>query len=199
MGAQLGSEFAWLDAGGFFVVCPWFVKAQKSNRTTFWKLVRITIGKAFLFTSAQVVFVPKKFATLKPPDAYYPLNENGSAYDRVWQNIAQIDEMARKNDVPLKVIVFPTAFQLNSAGHPDVPQQVLANRASLAGIEIIDLLPAYSQVCDEAEVDACEGYENLLFADVWMHPNELGYRIATKQLEKSIAVQLLAVNEPFFL
>jgi len=28
----------------------------------------------------------------------------------------------------------------------------------------------------------CKGYENLLFADVWMHANPLGYRLAADAL-----------------
>ncbi len=30
--------------------------------------------------------------------------------------------------------------------------------------------------------DACEGYENALFADVWMHPNEFGHQMAAELL-----------------
>ncbi|MGD8751136.1 MAG: hypothetical protein PVG14_06925, partial [Anaerolineales bacterium] len=81
------------------------------------------------------------------------------------------------------VVVFPTAFQLNSAGHPNVPQEVLGDRAEQAEVELIDLFPVYRQVCDEAETGACEGYENLLFADVWMHPNPMGHQLAAAEIE----------------
>jgi phospholipase/lecithinase/hemolysin len=46
----------------------------------------------------------------------------------------------------------------------------------------VDLLPIYRQACDDAAPGACEGYENLLFADVWMHPNPLGHRLAAEAL-----------------
>ncbi len=44
------------------------------------------------------------------------------------------------------------------------------------------MLPVYRQACDEAGEVACEGFENHLFADVWMHPNELGHQLAAGAL-----------------
>ena len=42
------------------------------------------------------------------------------------------------------------------------------------------------QVCEQAEPGSCEGYENLIFADVWMHPNPLGHQLAADALEERI-------------
>jgi hypothetical protein len=81
------------------------------------------------------------------------------------------------------IIAFPTAFQVNGAKHPNVPQQIFSQRAGAAGIAFIDLLPIYQQACDQRGVKACEGYEdNHLFADVWMHPNVLGHRLAAEAI-----------------
>jgi hypothetical protein len=98
----------------------------------------------------------------------------------------EMDEASRQRGVDFVFVVFPTAFQLNSAGHPDVPQEVLWERAEQAGVELIDLFPVYRQVCDDAETGACEGYENLLFADVWMHPNPMGHQLAAAEIETLI-------------
>jgi hypothetical protein len=46
----------------------------------------------------------------------------------------------------------------------------------------VNLLPIYHQAGDDAAPGACEGYENLLFAHVWMHPNPLGHRLAAEAL-----------------
>ena len=96
--------------------------------------------------------------------------------------IAEMAQACQERGIRFVVVAFPTAFQLNSAGHPDVPQRVLGRRAAAAGIEFVDLLPVYRRACEDATPGACEGYENLLFADVWMHPNPLGHRLAAEAL-----------------
>jgi len=53
-------------------------------------------------------------------------------------------------------------------------------------MKYIDLLPIYEAVCNDAGSAECEGYENLLFADVWMHPNVLGHRLAYEELLAAI-------------
>jgi len=103
-------------------------------------------------------------------------------WERVWALIAEMAQACQQNGIRFLVVAFPTAFQLNSAGHPDLPQRVMTRRAAAADIDFADLLPTYQRVCDSAPSGACEGYENLLFADVWMHPNSLGHQLAAKVL-----------------
>jgi hypothetical protein len=59
---------------------------------------------------------------------------------------------------------------------------VSTERATAAGIAFVDLFPIYRQACDQASPEGCEGYKNLLFADVWMNPNGLGHRMAMEQM-----------------
>ena len=128
---------------------------------------------------------PEAIPVLNPPteaSAYYPLDKDSPDWDRIWAFIAEMEQASRERNIDFMIIAFPTAFQLNSAAHPDVPQQILGERAEAADIEFVDLLPIYQDHCDQAPADACEGYENLLFADVWMHPNPLGHQIAAEAL-----------------
>jgi hypothetical protein len=47
---------------------------------------------------------------------------------------------------------------------------------------LIDLLPVYREACEAVGPGACDGYVNHLFADVWMHPNARGHRLAANVL-----------------
>jgi lysophospholipase L1-like esterase len=144
----------------------------------------------FLTTQARFLLAkqkgPEAIPVLNPPrnaDAYYPLDEESPVYDQIWGYIAEMYAACRQRDIDFLVVVFPTAFQLNSAKHPDVPQRVFGERARKAEMNYTDLLPVYRQVCQNAAPGACEGYENLLFADVWMHPNPLGHQLAAREIE----------------
>lgn len=132
---------------------------------------------------------PEAFAVLNPPKQvgkYFPADEDSPSYDRIWGYLAEIVEAAQSEGIPVVMVAFPTAFQLNSQNHPDVAQRVFGALAAEAGVPFIDLLPVYREVCAEAEVNACEGYENLLFADVWMHPNPFGHELAARALLPAI-------------
>lgn len=153
------------------------------------------------FLTTQIRFLlarqvgPEAIPVLNPPHevtAYYPITADHPAWDKLWNIVLEIHAATQAKNIPLVIVAFPTAFQLNSAHHPDVPQQTLRQRAEAAGIPFIDLLPIYQQACNAASPDAaspdaadpgaCEGYENLLFADVWMHPNALGHELATEAI-----------------
>lgn len=143
----------------------------------------------FLTTQARLLLSkrqgPEAIPELNPPSnvrAYYPLDESAPAYDRLWKFVTEIEEVSQANDIPLVLVVFPTAMQINSSGHSDLPQRILAQRSAENGIALIDLLPVFDQACRDLGQDACEGYENALFADVWMHPNKLGHQLAAQQI-----------------
>jgi len=130
---------------------------------------------------------PEAIPVLNPPlvpEAYFPLDENDPVWDEVWAPIADSVRACRAAGIRPVLVVFPTALQLSSAAHPDVPQRVLRTRAEGLGIDFVDLLPTYRKVCESAGASACEGYENLLFADVWMHPNPYGHRLAAERLAR---------------
>ncbi len=146
---------------------------------------------AFIRTQMQYLQAgtrgPEAIPVLNPPQQaakYFPLEEDDPLWDEIWGYIAEMAQAAQANDVEFVIIAFPTAFQLNSANHPHVPQQVLRARAQGADIPFIDLLPVYEAECENAGKALCEGYENHLFADVWMHPNVLGNTLAAQEIEK---------------
>jgi GDSL-like Lipase/Acylhydrolase family len=145
----------------------------------------LTTQARFLLSNRQG---PEAIPVLNPyreAIAYFPLEEDSQVWEKLWSLILEMQQASQEHGADFALIVFPTALQLNSAAHPDVPQRVLKERAKQAGIPLIDLLPIYRQKCESAEPDACEGYENLLFADVWMHPNKLGHQVAAQALMQS--------------
>jgi hypothetical protein len=168
--------------------------AVDEERSLFQWLRDQTYAWPFLTTQARFLLArqqgPEAIPVLNPPlraESYYPLDKDDPTWDKIWQFIEEMHQASVARGVDFIIVAFPTAFQLNSAAHPDVPQQVLAERAAAAGITFIDLLPVYRQVCEAAAAkDACEGYENLLFADVWMHPNQLGHQLAAEALRPVI-------------
>lgn len=163
--------------------------AVSDDHTIFQFLRDNTYGWPFLTTQIRFLLAqqlgPEAIPVLNPPrnaSAYYPLDEDSPVWDDIWALITEMEQASQEQGVEFMIIAFPTAFQLNSAKHPDTPQQVIKQRAAMADIDFVDLLPIYRNVCNEAPVGACEGYENLLFADVWMHPNSLGHRLAAEEL-----------------
>ena len=132
---------------------------------------------------------PEAFPVLNPPkdaSGYYPLDEDDEIWDRTWGLIEEMYQATRAEDVDFIMIIFPTAYQVNSADHPNIPQRVLVDHANQINMKYIDLLPIYKAVCKDADPTECEGYENLLFADVWMHPNVLGHQLAYEGLITTI-------------
>jgi hypothetical protein len=164
--------------------------AVSEEQTLFQWLRDHTYGWPFLTTQARFLLArqrgPEAIPVLNPPreaGAYFPLEENNPVYDQIWGYIAEMYAACQQRGINFLLVVFPTAFQLNSANHPDVPQRVIAERALEAGISYLDLLPVYRQICEQAAKGACEGYENLLFADVWMHPNPFGHQLAAQEIK----------------
>lgn len=128
---------------------------------------------------------PEAIPVLNPPKEekqYYPLNRNDKKYDEIWSLIEEMADVTSGEGADFVMVIFPTAYQVNSANHSNVPQLELAGRAQSQGIKYIDMLPLFLAACEKAGQDQCEGYENLLFADVWMHPNTYGHTIAANEL-----------------
>jgi hypothetical protein len=169
-----------------------------SKGTIHW-LRQNTYGWPFVATNIRFLLArqygPEAIAVLNPPTevtAYYPLDEEHPAWDRVWRPLEEMYRAAQERGIPFIVVAFPTAYQLSSLAHPDVPQQILGERAAAAGIPFVDLLPVYAQACHEAGLAACEGYQNLLFVDVWMHPNAFGHQLAAQEVEEVLSHYLPA-------
>jgi hypothetical protein len=142
----------------------------------------LTIQARFLLSRRQG---PEAIPVLNPPknaDAYYPLNDNDPIYGKMWDIIGEMAAACKARNIPFIILPFPTALQVNSAAHPNTPQRALGQRARAAGVPFIDLLPVYQKWCLDNRPEPCEGFQNQLFSDVWMHPTEIGHRLAADQL-----------------
>jgi hypothetical protein len=63
---------------------------------------------------------------------------------------------------------------------------VLSDRAEEAGIDVVDLLPAFRRACEEKPEAACRLEDRYLFADVWMHPSALGNELTAAEILAAI-------------
>lgn len=168
-------------------------KALSEDRSLFQWLRDHTYGWPFLTTNVRFLLAkqmgPEAFPVLNPPkvaSGYFPLDEDDEIWDRIWRFVEEMNQAARAESVDFVMIIFPTAYQVDSSDHPNTPQRVLVDRANQIDMKYIDLLPIYKAACKEAGSTECEGYDNLLFADVWMHPNVLGHQLAYEELIAAI-------------
>lgn len=147
------------------------------------------------FLSIQAHFLmagqtgPEAIPVLNPPqdsEEYFPTSEDDPAYEATWKYIADMQTALENRGIDLIVVIFPTAFQINGVGHPDTPQRSLRSWAEVSNVLFLDMLPIYRQVYEQAKPGDFEGYENLLFTDVWMHPNPFGHQLAAEALEEMI-------------
>jgi hypothetical protein len=127
---------------------------------------------------------PQAIPVLNPPleaHKYYPLDAEHRVWDSLWQTIQEMVEASEAAGAEFIIVAFPTALQFNNANHPDVPQKVFGERAATSGIPFVDLLPRYRNLCDTTP-GSCDGFENRLSADVWMHPTPLGHSLAAEEI-----------------
>jgi hypothetical protein len=115
----------------------------------------------------------------RQPEAYFPLDTANPLWDDLWASVTAIDAAV---DAPLLVVMFPIEYQVVDMAYPLLPQKALSQRAEAAGLPLLDLLPAYRAACKAKPGGPCTVQDRYLFADVWMHPSELGSRIAAGAL-----------------
>lgn len=141
------------------------------------------------FFTTQVRFLmakswgPEAIPVLNPPrdaSAYFPLDDESPLWKKTWTLVQEMNRLSRINNVEFMVIVFPTALQLNDASHPNLPQKIFGEFARQDEIRLIDPLPVFKEACEMGGPGACDGYRNLLFQDVWMHPSPLGHRLVSE-------------------
>ncbi|GAB4577786.1 MAG: hypothetical protein Fur0022_05180 [Anaerolineales bacterium] len=150
------------------------------DHTYFWPF--LTTEARFLL-SRQVG--PEAIPVLNPPSeakAYFPLDPESPKYEEINNLLIEMQQACAAQGIPFVLVIFPTALQVNSSAHPTIPQQVLTELGQEMGFSVVDLTDAYKKTCEELGENACEGYENELFADVWMHPNALGHQITAEQI-----------------
>jgi hypothetical protein len=150
------------------------------DHTYFWPF--LTTEARFLLSKQKG---PEAIPVLNPPTearAYFPLDKESPKYGEIKTILLEMQQACAAREIPFVLVIFPTALQVNNSAHPDTPQQVLTELGLEAGFPVVDLTDAYKETCQKLGENACEGYENELFVDVWMHPNALGHQIAAEQL-----------------
>jgi lysophospholipase L1-like esterase len=117
------------------------------------------------------------------PDKYFPPDSEAEQWREFWNQVSAIDQLAGEKDIPVVLIIFPLEFQVIDESYPTLPQELLTDKATQAGIPAMDLLPAFRQACLEKPGSACQLEDRYLFADVWMHPSSDGHKLIAVELE----------------
>jgi lysophospholipase L1-like esterase len=117
------------------------------------------------------------------PDKYFPSDPESAQWMEFWSQVSAINRLASEKDIPLVLIISPLEFQVIDETYPTLPQELLKTKATEAGIDVIDPLPAFRQACREKPRGACQLEDRYLFADVWMHPSAEGHKLIADELE----------------
>lgn len=117
------------------------------------------------------------------PDKYFPTDPEAEQWNEFLNQVAALNQLARKKDVPVMLVIFPLEFQVIDESYPTLPQELLTAWATEAGIPVVDPLPAFQQACQKRQGGACQLEDRYLFADVWMHPSSNGHQLIAVELE----------------
>jgi len=159
---------------------PALIKWLRSN-TYFWPF--FTVQLRWLEARAQG---RERIDVIDPPtdpDKYFPPDPESEQWKEFWNQVSAIDRLARENNVPVVLIIFPLEFQVIDESYPTLPQELLTAKATEAGIPAVDPLPAFRQACLEKPGGACHLEDRYLFADVWMHPSAEGHKLIADKLQ----------------
>jgi hypothetical protein len=132
-----------------------------------------------------------------PRDAasYFPQDPGDERWDRLWSWIEAMADLAEANGSEFGIILFPMEYQVLDEDYSTMAQSVLIEKASAAGLPVLDLLPAYRVACQEKPGGSCQLEDRYLFADVWMHPSALGHQIASQELEIFLSEIAAGLNQ----
>jgi GDSL-like Lipase/Acylhydrolase family len=117
------------------------------------------------------------------PDKYFPPDPEAEQWKEFWNQVLVIERLAKDNNIPVALVIFPLEFQVIDETYPTLPQELLTAKARAAGISVVDPLPAFRQACFEKPGGACQLEDHYLFADVWMHPSAEGHKLIADVLE----------------
>ena len=123
--------------------------------------------------------------TIDPPTnaaKYFPLDPKSERWTERWDTILEINRLAKENDVPMVLVMFPLEFQVLDESYSTLPQELFTVRSAEAGIPVLDLLPAFQQACLQKPGGECQLEDRYLFADVWMHPSSEGNKLTANEL-----------------
>ena len=124
------------------------------------------------------------------PDKYFPLDHESEQWTRLWNWVLAINRLGSENNAPVILLIFPLELQVLDESYPTLPQEIITIKAVEAGIQELDLLPAFRQACREKPGGACYREDRYLFADVWMHPSAYGHEVIAAEIEKVLAGML---------
>jgi hypothetical protein len=117
------------------------------------------------------------------PEKYFPLDPESERWTRFLSQVSAIYLFAEERDIPVVAIIFPLEFQVLDEQYPTLPQELLIAQAAEAGVPALDLLPAYQEACQKKPGGPCQLEDRYLFADVWMHPSDIGHSLTATELE----------------
>lgn len=156
-----------------------------SDHTFFWPFLHSQMAWAKARAEGR-----DRVDTIDPPTnpaKYFPLDPQSDRWTERWNTILKINHLARENNIPVVLVMFPLEFQVIDESYPTLPQELFTARAKEAAIPIVDLLPAFQQACLEKPGGACQLEDRYLFADVWMHPSSKGNKLTANELNAFLA------------
>jgi hypothetical protein len=156
------------------------IKWLRSN-TYFWPF--LTVQLRWMEARSQGL---ERIDVIDPPtdpDKYFPSDPESKQWKEFWNLVSAINRLARENNVPVVVVIFPLEFQVIDDGYSTLAQELLTAKAAEAGIPELELLPTFQQACHEKPGGACQLEDRYLFADVWMHPSAYGHELTAVELK----------------
>jgi hypothetical protein len=121
------------------------------------------------------------------PAKYFPIDRDSTRWSDFWDRVLAIQKMASDNNAEFVLVLFPLEYQVVDKSYPTLPQELLTEKATAAGIPMVDMLPDFRQACQEKPGGACQLEDRYLFADVWMHPSAFGHKLAADAIESVLA------------
>ena len=104
-----------------------------------------------------------------------------AAWERALEDLAEIVALARAKSIPVVLVVFPFAFQMERIDGTPPPQQTLRTFAAAHAVPFLDLLPRL-QACAAAEGGTTDDY----FLD-HIHLTRHGHRVVAAAVAEFIA------------
>jgi hypothetical protein len=159
-----------------------------SDNTYFWPFLQSQMSWAKARAQGK-----DRVETIDPPTnaaKYFPLDPQSERWTERWNSMLAINRLAKENDAPVVLVLFPLEFQVLDESYSTVAQEVFVSKANEAGIPVLDLLPAFQQACQDKPGGACQLEDRYLFADVWMHPSAAGHRVTAEEIESVLAGML---------
>lgn len=156
-----------------------------SDHTYFWPFLQSQMSWAKARAEGR-----DRVDTIDPPTnpaKYFPLDPKSERWDERWNTILKINSLARENNIPVVLVMFPLEFQVIDESFPTLPQELFTAKAKEAGIPVVDLLPAFRDACQTKPGGACSLEDRYLFADVWMHPSSEGNKLTAHELAAFLA------------